>query len=430
MGGKKAKGFGRVPRKAFQRKMYVENALLRESRKMSHARNKYITNMLENISVADKVVQSRKSNQSLRAKEHKLGVLTPLATNRFVNTDFSNPESIDPRLKTLSAAGLTTSTELQLINKELGIHHRQFLRTEMREPKMKLMHIQDPNNKALKSVQKITQNLTKLNAHSQSNWSQRDLTKKLLSAPSNISRNYEKDVNTSNNETLILNELKPHMRYDDVASGSPVKQDERLSRLRKEYGFIDRNNPQIKTLNDKGKSTNPKETSKTDNIKILESNTARALNQDQKINYLILKESKHKKTDVLGQKSKKPPQKLNIFMTPFKTTYNCNSQSNIIWSDFSKPKHSETSQISMNGRSSTIDPLNPMRALKTPKKLNITNPKVFKKINGISEFHQITHSFNSNANKDYLKALAERKHFRRPKGMCSEFAKLSQSQPR
>mmetsp|Transcript_4280 Transcript_4280/g.4026 ORF Transcript_4280/g.4026 Transcript_4280/m.4026 type:complete len:85 (+) Transcript_4280:470-724(+) len=84
----------------------------------------------------------------------------------------------------------------------------------------------------------------------------------------------------------------------------------------------------------------------------------------------------------------------------------------------------------MNGRSSTIDPLNPMRALKTQKKLNITNPKVFKKINGISEFHQITHSFNSNANKDYLKALAERKHFRRPKGMCSEFAKLSQSQPR
>ncbi len=278
--------------------------------------------MLDNISSAKKYVQSRKSNEDLRRKQHQLGILTPLATNRFEATDFSNPEVLDPRLKTVSAAGLTTSSDLQLINKEMGVHHRQFLRTEMRQPKLKLMHINDPNNKALKSVQKITQNLSKLNNHSKSNWSQRDLTKKLLSAPSNISRNYEKEVNNNNNESLVLNELKSHARYDGIASGSPVKRDQRLARLRKEYGFINRNATQSKTFNNTAQSTSPKARTAADSIKMIESNTARALNQDQKINYLILKESKHKKTDVLGQKAKNPPQKINIFTTPFKTSYN------------------------------------------------------------------------------------------------------------
>jgi len=58
-----------------------------------------------------------------------------------------------------------------------------------------------------------------------------------------------------------------------------------------------------------------------------------------------------------------------------------------------------------------------MRAVSLPRKLDLRDSKVFKKINGISEFNQITHAFNSNVNKDYLKALAEKKHFRRSKGM-------------
>mmetsp|Transcript_5137 Transcript_5137/g.4919 ORF Transcript_5137/g.4919 Transcript_5137/m.4919 type:complete len:343 (-) Transcript_5137:363-1391(-) len=319
---RKSKGITRVPRKAFQKKMYVENSLLKESRKMSHARNKYMTNMLENISAADKFVQSRKSIEDFKRKEAQVGILTPLATNRFEKTDFSNPETLDPRLKTLSAAGLTTSGDLQLINKELGVHHRQFLRTEVGQAKVKLMHTYDPNNKALRSVQKINQSLAKLNNHSKANWSQRDLAKKLLSAPSNISRNYEKEVNTSNNEALIRSQLNAHPIYDEVASGSPMKRDQRLARLRKEYGFIDRNNPQLKTLTDTNKSASPNPRTESGNITIMESNTARALNQDQKINYLILKEGKHKKTDILGQKSKNPPQKVNLFTTPFKTDYN------------------------------------------------------------------------------------------------------------
>jgi len=68
--------------------------------------------------------------------------------------------------------------------------------------------------------------------------------------------------------------------------------------------------------------------------------------------------------------------------------------------------------------------------LKASKKLNLANPIVFKKINGISEFNQMTHAFNANPNKDYVKALNKKKHFRKTKGMCSEFAKLSHSQPR
>mmetsp|Transcript_16394 Transcript_16394/g.14319 ORF Transcript_16394/g.14319 Transcript_16394/m.14319 type:complete len:87 (+) Transcript_16394:339-599(+) len=86
--------------------------------------------------------------------------------------------------------------------------------------------------------------------------------------------------------------------------------------------------------------------------------------------------------------------------------------------------------MSANGRTSTIDPINPERKLTGSKKLDFGNPKLFRKINGISEFNQITHAFNANVNKDYLKAFEKKRSFGRSKGMCSEFAKLSKSQPR
>ena len=258
----------------------------------------------------------------LRNKQNKIGLLTQLETNRFENTDFSNPEVIDPKLKTLSAAGLTTNSDLQLINKQLGVHHRQFLKTEMGGPKVKLLNIQDPNSKGLKTVQKITQNLSKLNNYSKANWSHRDMNKKLLSAPSNVSRNYDKAVNKNNNESLAVNQMKSENRYDGVATGSPVKKDQRLARLRKDYGFVNRNGTHFKTFNELEKSVSPKARTAIDNIQLSESHTARVLNQDQKINYLLLRETKHKKTDTLNQNSKQPPQKLNIFTSPFKTSYN------------------------------------------------------------------------------------------------------------
>ena len=107
-----------IPRKAFQKGMYVENALLRESHKFSNVKNKYMTSIFDNMSSAEKFVNTRKSNQDYQSKEHKLGILTPMSTTRFLNSDMCNPESIDPRLKTLSAAGLSTNSDLQLIQKE------------------------------------------------------------------------------------------------------------------------------------------------------------------------------------------------------------------------------------------------------------------------------------------------------------------------
>ena len=60
--------------------MFIENNLLRESRKLSQARNKYTTNMLDNTSLAELIVKSKKTQQEFDKKEHKLGILTPLAT--------------------------------------------------------------------------------------------------------------------------------------------------------------------------------------------------------------------------------------------------------------------------------------------------------------------------------------------------------------
>lgn len=395
--------------------------------------------MLDNISAAEKFVKARKSNEDFQRKEFKLGILTPLATNRFEKTDFSTPEVIDPRLKTLSAAGMTTSSDLQLINKELGVHHRQFLNTEMGAPKVKLLYTQNPDSRAMKTISRISQNLSKLNNYSKANWSHRDLNKKLLSAPSNISRNYDKSVNKQNNENLTVTHMKNDQRYEDVQSGSPVRREQRLSKLRKDYGFIDRNGTQFKTFSEidhaatsrMGKTKqNKAQTAVSDSIKFQECNTARVINQDQKINYLLLKETKHKKTDVLGQKTGSPSQKLNLFTSPFKTSYTCNSQSNIIWSDHSKPKNADSRDVSANGRASTIDPLNPDRAVKAVRRIDFEKEGVFKKVNGVSEFNQITHLYNKNPNKDYLEALERKKHFRKAKGMCSEFAKLAHSQPR
>lgn len=206
--------------------------------------------MLDNISAAEKIVKARKSNEDFQKKEFKMGILTPMATNRFEKTDFGSPEVLDPRLKTLSAAGMTTSSDLQLINKELGVHHRQFLQTDLGAPKVKLLYTQNPDSKALKTVSRITQNLSKLHEHSQANWSHRDLNKKLLSAPSNISRNYEKAVNKNNNENLTVTHMKGGTRYEGIESGSPVRREQRLAKLRKDYGFVDRNSTQFKTFSE------------------------------------------------------------------------------------------------------------------------------------------------------------------------------------
>lgn len=167
-------------RRSLKKGMFVENALLRESRKLSHARNKYTTSMMDNASAAQLYVKTRKSQIDMMNKEKKYGVLTPVSTWRFEHTEFSNPESIDPRLKTLTAAGMATSSELQLINKEPGVHHRMFLRTEMKRPETKLLHTMDTNNLTYRAIQNITQNLSKLNDHSRSNWSQLDMSKPLF----------------------------------------------------------------------------------------------------------------------------------------------------------------------------------------------------------------------------------------------------------
>lgn len=131
------------------------------------------------------------------------------------------------------------------------------------------------------------------------------------------------------------------------------------------------------------------------------------------------------KTDTLNQNPKQPMQKANIFQMPFRTSYNINAQSSIDWSE--RPKVQETS---CNTPSTFYDPTNTQRVINHNKKLDFSNPKLFRKMNGISEFNQITHPFNVNPNKDYVKALEKNKNFRKAKGMCSEFVRLAKSQPR
>lgn len=111
-------------------------------------------------------------------KEFKLGILTPMATSRFEKTDFSDPGSIDPRLKTLSAAGMQTNPDLMVTTTSMeDLRRKSMTQVDSERPNMKLVYTRDPNNNTFKIIQNITKNLNKLNSNSQSNWSNRDLTK-------------------------------------------------------------------------------------------------------------------------------------------------------------------------------------------------------------------------------------------------------------
>ena len=111
-------------------------------------------------------------------KEFKLGILTPMATSRFEKTDFSDPGSIDPRLKTLSAAGMQTNPDLMVTTTSMeDLRRKNMTQLDSERPNMKLIYTRDPNNKTFKMIQNITKNLTKLNNNSKANWSHRDLTK-------------------------------------------------------------------------------------------------------------------------------------------------------------------------------------------------------------------------------------------------------------
>jgi hypothetical protein len=146
-----------------------------------------------------------------------------------------------------------------------------------------------------------------------------------------------------------MNHLKPVVRYDGIESGSPERRDQRLARMRKDYGFVNRNGTEYKTFADMETILQPNAQSE-ENSKFSDFITAKLINQDQRINYLFMKEGKHKPTDTLGQRNKKPVLKQS-FQSLFKTSYNCSSESNIIWSE--KPISKE---LNFNNPSINYDP--------------------------------------------------------------------------
>lgn len=119
--------------------------------------------------------------------------------------------------------------------------------------------------------------------------------------------------------------------------------------MRKDYGFVNRNGTEFKTFSEMETAMN-QHTQSAENSKFLDFVTAKLINQDQRVNYIFMKEGKHKPTDTLGQRNKKPAFKQS-FQSPFKTSYNCASESNIIWSD--KPISKE---LNFNNPSINYDP--------------------------------------------------------------------------
>ena len=201
--------------------------------------------------------------------------------------------------------------------------------------------------------------------------------------------------------------------------GLQKNKDQRLARLRKDYGFMNRNGEEYKTFADMAKSSQPK-LKTTDSTKLLNCPSSKLINQDQRLNYLVLKEGKFKRTDTINQRYIKPRPKNVQRQNPFQTAYTVNSQTKYIWSDKPAPK------VSLyNNSGSKHDILNTERASLDSKSYDHESPKKFRKVNGISEFTQTTHAFNPNPNHDYLKIVQNKNAFKKKKGMCSEFVKLA-----
>jgi hypothetical protein len=118
-----------------------------------------------------------------------------------------------------SHENLVTTTSVE------ALRNKDMMRTEMVKPKQKLLFTKSPHNKTFKAIQNITKNLDKLNNYSKANWSQRDLSKKLLSAPSNISRNYSKHTNNKFNENLNKKHVNSQTNFEGLTSGSPYKKE-------------------------------------------------------------------------------------------------------------------------------------------------------------------------------------------------------------
>jgi hypothetical protein len=170
--------------------------------------------------------------------------------------------------------------------------------------------------------------------------------------------------------------MKSDKNYDEIASGMPVKKDQRLTRLRKDYGFVDRNGQEYKSFMEMTKSTAPPKMKTADMRRSVEDQTSRWINQDQKINYMVLKEGKFKRTDTINQKYSKPRPKISQRQNPFTAVYSCNSETKFIWSDKPAPKVS-----TYNNSGSKYDILNTARPSVDPKRLDFETPKLFRKVN-------------------------------------------------
>ena len=145
----------------------------------------------------------------------------------------------------------------------------------------------------------------------------------------------------------------------------------------------------------------------------------RVLNQDQKVNYMLTRESKYKLTDTLNLKSEAAFQKLFQNMKPLKKEYMSNAQSNLIWSE-----REHSGKRAINHQSTSYDIFSQAPQKQHNSKPSMGQPsQVFAKVNGISEYAQATRLTSPNYNKDYQKALGQNEGlFKRGKGMCAEYA--------
>lgn len=196
---------------------------------------------------------------------------------------------------------------------------------------------------------------------------------------------YHDLVNTEFNENLTIGQMKGNQKFDGIASASPFPRNERLHALRKKHGFVDHNGKEFKTFSEIQKSTKLKGKA-APGSKILNCLTSRIINEDQKLNYLMLKSGKFRKTDTINQKFRKPLPKESLKRNPFQNVYSSVSESKICWSDKKQSK-----EMNFNNHGSKFDPINTQRHVKGFKNLDYGDNKLFTKVNGISEFNQITH---------------------------------------
>eukprot|EP00347_Sterkiella_histriomuscorum_P021145 403335083 len=283
------------------------------------------------------------------------------------------------------------STRISIRNGEVSMRSRQNFQNKdfLTEEEKKF-----GDQSGLESINKSFSKLSQLHDR---NWSQRDIKKTVYASPNNFHGVYDKNLNSQFNSILGSKKFQNEFSANDTPYSSDFK---------------------MLQLNNINKLILEKKNGKDPQAQIQEQlNISQSLNQDQKQLYNQIRHKSQGRGDhqafqnfLTDGGQKQSPKK-----------YQANFATQMLWEAKQRDLKS-----TMGLQKSSFDIIN--MSDRTAGLNNMNSRLMNKKVNGISEFAQVTHMTAPKINKDYQKAFQQDPNiFRRSQGVLSRFANCAAS---